>query len=422
MRIVFTPWGSLGDLHPYLAVALEMKRRGHDVLIATSDVYREKAEGEGLRFHSVRPDLRQYLEHPEQMADVMDRLRGPEMLFRRILMPAVRDMYDDLIGAVTGADLLVSHVAMCAAPMVAEKLGLRWVSVALQPAVFLSAYDPPYLPVFGNWLRLSPIVARIFTRFIRVETKRWLGAVYQLRQQLGLSTQRKHPLFEGQFSPFGTLAFFSPIFAHPQRDWPEKTVVTGFPFYDKLAPELSRLPEAMEQFLRAGDAPVVFTLGSSAVLVPSDFYAASARVVEKLSIRGILLAGPDFEKRIPIRTTSKLLVVEYAPYSQLFARSAAVVHSGGVGTTAQVLRSGKPMIVVPFSHDQPDNGARISRLGAGVMIPRRKYKPNTVAGELNALLSNTRIAQNAAKIGHAIRQEDGIRGAADALEAISANR
>jgi UDP:flavonoid glycosyltransferase YjiC (YdhE family) len=271
-------------------------------------------------------------------------------------------------------------------------------------------------------LRLSPFAARIFTRFIRVETKRWLGAVYQLRQQLGLSTQRKHPLFEGQFSPFGTLAFFSPIFARPQRDWPEKTVVTGFPFYDKLAPELSRLPEEMEQFLRAGDAPVVFTLGSSAVLVPSDFYAASARVVEKLSIRGILLAGPDFEKRIPIRTTSKLLVVEYAPYSQLFARSAAVVHSGGVGTTAQVLRSGKPMIVVPFSHDQPDNGARISRLGAGVMIPRRKYKPNTVAGELNALLSNTRIAQNAAKIGHAIRQEDGIRGAADALEAISANR
>src|SRR5690348_7676326 len=100
MRIVFTPWGSLGDLHPYLAVALEMKRRGHDVLVATSNVYREKVEGEGLRFHAVRPDLRPYLEHPEEVADVMDRLRGPEMLFRRILMPAVQDMYDDLINAV----------------------------------------------------------------------------------------------------------------------------------------------------------------------------------------------------------------------------------------------------------------------------------------------------------------------------------
>ncbi len=418
MRVVFTPWGSFGDLHPYLAVALEMKRRGHDVLIATTAVYESKVEGEGLSFRAVRPDMEQYAGNPKLMADLMDRLRGPEHLFRRILMPAVRDMYTDLGAATEGADLIVSHVAACAAPLVAEKTGIPWVSVALQPAVLWSASDPPSFPIFGDWVRISPAVARFVFRLIRTTTNPWMKEFYQLRRDIGLPEPSKHPLFEGQFSPFGTLAFFSRAFAQPQPDWPAKVTLTGFPFYDKLHAGSQGLCSDIEEFLKAGPPPVVFTLGTSAVFVPSNFYATSAAAIAKLNLRAILLAGVDFKTRTNLHSTEKILVTEYAPYSELFPRAAAVVHSGGIGTTAQVLRAGKPMIIMPFSHDQPDNAARIRRLGVGESIPRSRYKVDRVAQDIGKLLLDSATAGRAREVAKQMQSENGIEAAADALERI----
>lgn len=418
MRVVFTPWGSFGDLHPYLAVAIEMKRRGHDVLIATSPGYQPKVEGEGLSFYPVRPDMQQYVDNPELMRALMDKMRGPEHLMRRILMPAVRDMYADISVAVRGADLIVSHVAACATPLVAEKTGIPWVSVVLQPAVLWSAYDPSSFPLFGDWLRASPVIARSVFGFMRNVTDRWMKEIYELRRDIGLPAARKHPLFEGQFSPFGTLAFFSSAFAKPQPDWPAKTTVTGFPFYDKLDAASRGMNAELSQFLDSGPPPVVFTLGSSAVFIPGDFYSTGAAALEKLGQRAILLAGLDFQSRTGLRSKKDILVTDYAPYSELFPRAAMVVHSGGIGTTAQVLRAGKPMIIMPFSHDQPDNAARIMRLGVGTRIERSQYKVNRVAQEVERLLLDERTAARAREVGGQIQAEDGTRAAADALERI----
>jgi MGT family glycosyltransferase len=416
MRVVFTPWGSFGDLHPYLAVALEMKRRGHDVLVATIPEYREKVEGEGLAFSAVRPAMQQYVDDPKLMASLMDRLRGTEHLMRRILMPAVRDMYRDVSAAAEGAELLVGHLAAFATPLVAEKTGVPWVSVALQPSAVWSCYDPPYFPIFGDSVRLSPAIARMVFALIRNRTAAWMKELQRFRRELGLPPASKHPLFEGQFSPFGTLAFFSRWFAQPQPDWPANVTVTGFPFYDKLDAGSAGLTSEVERFLAAGPPPVLFTLGTSAVLVPSDFYATSAAAVEKLNLRAILLAGLDFQNRTSLRSSQNVLVTDYAPYSALFPRAAAVVHSGGIGTTAQVLRAGKPMIVVPFSHDQPDNAARAKRFGIGTTIPRSRYHVNRVAQEIEQVLMASAMAARASQMGERIRAENGIEAAANALE------
>jgi rhamnosyltransferase subunit B len=415
MRIVFTPWGSLGDLHPYLAVAVEMKRRGHDVLLATSEVYREKVEGEGIAFRCVRPDMRRFVEDPERIAKIMHPLKGPEYLFRQIVLPSLNDSFEDIHAAAENSDLLVGHIAMMAAPLAAEKLGIPWVSVALQPAVLFSVCDPPYFPVTGNLLRRSPALARVALGFLRFVTKRWMKPVYDLRREIGLAPGG-HPLFESQFSPFGTLAMFSPLFASAQEDWPRRTVTTGFPLYDKLDASSVGLPKLIGDFLERGPAPVVFTLGSSAVFAPGDFYQVSVAAARKLGRRTLLLAGPDFQERVSIASNDDVLVAAYAPFSALFPRAAAIVHQGGIGTTAQALRSGKPMIVMPFSHDQPDNAARVKRLGTGDVIPRRKYRADRVSRTLQHLLSDSAVLRTASEIGTAIQAEHGITSAADALE------
>jgi rhamnosyltransferase subunit B len=418
MRIVFAPWGSLGDLHPYLAVALEMQRRGHDVLLATSEIYREKVQEEGIAFHGIRPDMQPFIHDPERVAKIMHPLRGPEYLFRQIILPSLRDSYDDLCAAAKDADLLVSHIAMLAAPLAAEKLRLAWVSVALQPAVLFSTSDPPYFPITGNLLRRSPTLARLVMKQLRLQTKRWMKPVYNLRGQLNLTTD-KHPFFEGQFSPYGTLAMFSPVFARTQPDWPPHVITTGFPFYDKSDASSAGLPAGIEEFLARGSAPVVFTLGSSAVFAPADFYVVGANAARRVGCRALLLAGPAFEERLSIPSSDEMLVAAYAPYSALFPQAAAIVHQGGIGTTAQALRSGKPMIVMPFSHDQPDNAARVARLGTGKVIPRRKYTVDRVSRMLQRLLSDSSVLNRASELGAAIQAEDGIRSAADALENLS---
>jgi rhamnosyltransferase subunit B len=416
MRVVFTPWGSFGDLHPYLAIAIEMQRRGHDVLVATSAVYREKVEGEGVAFHPVRPEMENYFKHPERIAEVMNTFRGSEYLFRRILMPAVRDMYADLCAAVSGADLIVSHIAMPAAPVAAEKTGIRWISAVLQPSVLWSCMDPPSFPVIGRLIRTSPARARLFFRFVKHQSGTWMRELYKLRRELGVRDPDKNPLFEGTFSPLGILVLFSRHFAQPQPDWPPNVTVAGFPFYDKLDANSKGLTPEVEAFLAAGPPPVVFTLGTSAVFVPSDFYRTSAAAIQKLDLRAILLAGTEFHTRTELRSSEKILVTDYAPYSKLFPHAAAVVHSGGIGTTAQVLRAGKPMIVIPFSHDQPDNAARAARLGVGTTISRSRYGDKRVAREIETVLMDSAMARRAAVLGEKIRAENAVQTAADALE------
>lgn len=416
MRIVFTPWGSFGDLHPYLAVALEVKRRGHDVLVATSEVYRQKVEGEGLRFHSVRPDMSQFLENPELMKSVMHARRGPEYIVRNIMMPALRDSFEDVLEVAADADLLISHAAMYSTPLVAEVLQKRWLSVALQPAVFFSTQDPPYFPLVGWVTRMSPFWARMVFSLINRLTRRWVAPWHKFRTELKLPASSKNPIMQGQFSPFGTLALFSPAFAAPQPDWPVHTVAAGFAFYDKLDASSAGLPAELENFLNAGDPPVVFTLGSSAVFDPGSFYDVSAEAAHRLGIRAILLAGPEFRKRIPLQPNNTLHIAEYAPYSALFPRAAAIVHQGGVGTTAQALRAGKPVLVMPYSHDQPDNAARIKRLGAGLSIGRNRYTVSRVSASLSQLLRSASMATRAKEIAKQISLENGATAAADAIE------
>src|SRR5579872_2404591 len=106
MRILLTTFGSYGDLYPYLSLGGELRRRGHQVTLATSAVYRPKVESAGLSFHPVRPDVS--LDDRQLLAYVMDAKRGSERIVR-YLASSVRDSYDDVYDVAAGADLVLTH-------------------------------------------------------------------------------------------------------------------------------------------------------------------------------------------------------------------------------------------------------------------------------------------------------------------------
>lgn len=417
-RIVLTTFGTLGDVHPLIALSLELIQRGHRPVLAVAEMFRRKIEPLGIEFRPIRPNLNP--EDSELVALLMDIHKGTERTLREILFPAIRESYADLLAVVQeegGADLLLSGELVYAAPIVAEKTGIPWASYVLAPLSYFSAYDPPVLPPYPLLAKVEaalPGMGHVVARFVRFVTRNWAEPIYRFRAELGLP-RGANPLFDAKHSTQLALAMFSPVLGTPQEDWPSSTVVTGFAFYDGDAGK-RELPQALEQFLAAGEPPVVFTLGSAAVLDAGNFYEESARAAEILGIRAVLLVGSD-KRNIPARALPEsICVAEYAPYSKLFPRTAAVVHQGGVGTTAHALRAGRPMLVMPYSHDQPDNARRVQRLGVARVLRRQQYSAYRAAKDIHRLLSSPKYASRAAKIGFELQHENGVVTACDALE------
>lgn len=424
MRVVISTFGSLGDVHPYVAIALELKARGHAPLIATSEIYREKMEALNIDFHPVRPDMPSY-ERPDEVGkvveEVMDPKRGGERV-AQMLLPYLRDIYDDLYGATAGADLLLTHPLPLVGPMVAQKRELPWVSSVLAPASFLSSYDPivpPQWPWLYHLMRLSPWVGRGVLALAKLKLDKLMQPVYDLRAEVGLP-RGEQPILSGQHSPTCVLGLFSRLLAQPQPDWPKHTVVTGFPFYDRrdFFGETD-VPPGLNEFLNSGEPPIVFTLGSSAFWVARNFYRDSIEAAMALGRRALLLIGHS--RNQPAEPLPRgVAAFEYAPYSEVLPRACAVVHQGGVGTTGQGLRSGKPVLIVPHAHDQFDNAARVVRLGCGRSLPRPQYSGRTATSELRALLDNPACWDRAAEVGEIVRAEKGAMAAVDAIEGVLA--
>jgi len=415
-RIVITSFGSFGDINPYVGVALALKERGHHVMIATSEYYRKTIRELDLDFHPIRPTIEPT---SELLHRVMDASKGTEVILRELLFPSLRESYEDLMEATEQAELLVTHPITFAGPIVAEKRKIRWVSTVLSPISFFSAYDLPVFPRLPQLVKLRKFghgVTSLLVRHAKSTMRSWSEPARKLRKEVGLPPGND-PIFEGQFSPELVLAMFSQVLARPQLDWPTNARITGQVFYDGPNGDAGLLPELIH-FLEAGPPPVVFTLGSSAVAAAGDFYQESLDAVKQLQVRAVLLVGasPDNRPKGPI--PSDVGVFEYAPFSQLFPRAAAIVHQGGIGTTGQALRSGRPMLVVPFSHDQPDNAFRVQNLGVARTIYRNRYSARRAAENLRILLKDPSYSQCARQIGERVRSEDGVRAACDAIDEV----
>ena len=418
LRIVLSNIGTFGDINPLIAIALELKRRGHTPVMAVPAIFEPKIVPLGLEFHAVRPDIDPKNTILAEM--VYDVKKGTERGLREFLFPVLRQSYDDLLDAATKpahADLLLLGELNYAGPLVAEVTGIPWASYVLAPLSFFSAFDPPVLPMYPRLARADKAVpgfGRAIRRLARFVSRKWPQPIYDLRRELGLP-KGANPLFDAKHSPYLVLALFSRVLGTEQKDWPANTKITGFCYYDADAGN-AKLPPHLEEFMAAGDPPVVFTLGSAAVLAAGKFYEFSARAAKRMGIRAVLLIGNDPRNRLQQELPPSICVAEYAPYSALFSRASMVVHQGGVGTTAQCLRAGKPMLIMPYSHDQPDNGRRMRRLKVGRVIQRGNYTPLRVARKLKAMLAEPLFARRAQAVAARLEHEDGVGAACNVLE------
>lgn len=415
-RVVLATFGTAGDLHPFLAVALELKSRGVEPIIAAAEDYRSKVEREGVGFQRMRPALETLGTHlgMSERAIARAAAKRPDFILREIVLPHLRDAYEDVMSVARNADMIVTHSVAYGAQLAAEKCQIPQVSIVLQPMLFFSLYDPP---VIANAPRLSRWIYRrglAWTRSVLALSKwvarGWAKPIDSFRAEIGLPKATRHPLFQGQFSPLGTIALFSPVFGSPQADHPPHTEIVGFAFYDKHS---TATDDSLEEFLAAGDAPIVFTQGTSAVHDAEAFIRESLAAVKDIGCRAVFVLDEERVRQWHAESSASILITGYAPYSELFPQARVIVHHGGIGTTAQALRAGRPQLIAPYFVDQPDNAARVERLGCGRVVPPGLYMQQLVRSELETLLSEPQYAQAAEKVGERISREHGAERAAE---------
>ena len=266
-----------------------------------------------------------------------------------------------------------------------DALGIPGVSVHLSPAILRSVLKPartPPLPVSArlprSWNRLvySIVDALLIDRALA-------GPLNDFRRSLGLPPVKR--IFNSWIhSPDRVIGLFPDWFAPQPPDWPRQTVLTGFPLYDES--DVTAVDPAVERFLIDGPAPIAFTPGS-AMRHAQRFFAEAVRTCRILGCRGVLLSR--HAENMPANLPPDVRHVDYVPFSRLLPHCAALVHHGGIGTAAQALAAGIPQLVVPMAHDQPDNAARLNRLGVAEVLPARRFRAPRASAALKLAMDQS---------------------------------
>lgn len=417
-KVVLATFGTHGDVIPFLAVARHLARRGLRPVLASAPFYRELVEDAGVAFCPLPPTQEQLLRDtgmdvPDLFRRSMGKLGGVRFATRKLVLPYLAQTWAALDEACSGAQLLVSHLYVFAAPLVAERRAMHWRTICLQPMALMSPYDRPVLSELLPVHRLQPLLGpERYGRTLRTlasPTRRWFAPVDALRARLGLAPAHGHPLLEGAHAPGGVFAMFDPVLMRDFRGLPPNTLLVGSAHDDgtdgRLAPDL-------EAFLRAGPPPVAFTLGTSAVHNPGRFYEEASQACRALGQRAVFLKGGNaFGAALP----PGQLAVDSASHAGLFPHCAAVVHQGGAGTCFQAMRAGVPQLVVPHGNDQPDNAARLVELGVALRMRSWPLAARSMRPRLQRLLADAALRDAARQLAGRLLPQDGAEKVAQIL-------
>jgi sterol 3beta-glucosyltransferase len=404
MKIAILTAGSRGDVEPCLALALGLGRAGFTPTVAADTNFESFVTGRGVRFAPIGADFFAFFRSEEGQAllkrDHRRLLRGvsPEVLAMR------QRMMEDAWKAVRDADAVIYHPRVLGAYDAVEKLGIPAMLWDYQPVLVPTGrFSFPLLPP----LELGRLVNRLSYSAVRLAQFPYAAIRNRWRvRSLGLPPR---PWYADDLRRRGRrlpiLYAFSRHVIPPPEEWRGRAEVTGYWHLDPPAGWCP--PEDLAAFLAAGPPPVYVGFGSMVNPFAERVTAVVVAALKKCGVRGILMTGWGGLSKVDELGT--ILQLDAAPHGWLFPRVAAVVHHGGMGTTAAGLRAGKPSIVCPFFHDQPFWGKVVHDLGAGPRpIPQAELSVDRLAEAIRAATTDEGMRQRAAALGEKIRSEDGV--------------
>ena len=403
------PFGSGGDVFPFVGIGKGLRARGHRVTVISLETFEKAIREAGLEFASVgtKDDFERIANDPR----LWHPIHGPRAVFR-MGAEAVRVFYDKLRSLISDPQhcTILAPATVFGARLAREKLGVRLLTVHLQPAVLLSLHDTPVFFAGAPWLSRLPIGVKRFLFSLPNPINQMVSPVLRRECLAEGVTAPRHAYPDWWESPDGTIVLFPGWFASPQPDWPTPCHQHTFPRED-LA-EGAALGPTLEAFLAAGEKPIVFTPGTGHRQV-RKFFEEALDAVRRLGRRAIF-ATRQVHDLPPLPPSVN--AVEYVPFSLLLPHCAALVYHGGIGTCSQALAAGIPHLVMAMAHDQPDNANRLQRLGVGMGITPRQFKGPRVAECLRQLLESDEVARQCADCARRMQDDPRLETMIDWIE------
>lgn len=415
LNLLLATVGSAGDIHPFLALGGALRARGHRVTLACPEPFGPLVRQAGLE-PCVMGTAAQY-EAVTHEPDLWHPRKGFGVIWRHT-RAGLRLLHDHVQALPAGEPaLLVAHpLALPAADLCrALRPGLPIAAAWLAPTNLRTVHDP---------LSMGPLAV---PRWVPLAWRRWawrridarlldpvtVADINAQRSALGLPPV-VHFVDHLQSVADLSLLLFPPWFGPTQPDWPRPLAEGGFLLYDR--PDTAALPPAVQHFLRAGEAPVVFTPGTGHRHA-AGYFAAALHAVQALGRRAVFVTGHP--EQLPAALPPTVIAPGYVSFRALLPQAAALVHHGGIGTTAEALRAGVPQLVLPFAHDQFDNARRVQALGVGRALPASRATAASLRGPLARLLADGPLAARCRAVAAHFAAADPLPGLCDAIERLA---
>jgi UDP:flavonoid glycosyltransferase YjiC (YdhE family) len=374
--------GSAGDVHPLTWLARLLQARGHEVLLMVGAAAEAIARRSGVPYQAIGDAAQQEeiirnpdLWHPRKAFPLIASMLPA---YAREMVPALEQLVDP------GRTVILAGSLAYGARIVGARQGVPVFTVDLQPSLMMSVEESPVVVAGAEWLPRAPRwVRRAFFGIGNWQVNRLMRPLLKLETEYGLPARPKGIKHDWWHSPDGVLCLYPAWFARKAADWPRNALLTRFPLYDEA--EVLPPDHALESFLREGAPPVVITPGSANAHA-AEFIASSVAGVIAAGRRGLI--ATRYPEQVPNHLPPQVRRFDYIPFGQVFPRAAAVIHHGGIGTTAQCLAAGVPQLIMPMAHDQPDNASRIRKMGVGDYLYPRQFTPARVAQALRRSLAS----------------------------------
>jgi sterol 3beta-glucosyltransferase len=419
-HITIIAFGTRGDVQPALALGKGLQAAGHAVRVLAGANFREWIAGHGLEAAPSRTDMQALIasEGGQAWIDSGNNPLAQTRMMKRLLAADGYPMIEDAWQASQGTDLLISSfTSEVYALSIAEKLGIKQATMIGQPALVATrdGRAVPNGPLPGRVSLINYLFGKLF-----LEPYPWmlLGKLNNRlrREVLGLPPQSRAESTAARKQLLTLLGYSRHVVPHP-ADWPANFHTVGFYFLDEENDW--EPPDALLDFLAAGEAPVSIGFGSMTGRDPQGLTELVVDAVQRSGARAILLSGWAGLGQMDL--PEGIFCLERAPHGWLFDHVAAVVHHGGAGTTAAGLRAGAPSVIVPHFVDQPFWGERVHALGAGPKpVPRQKLTAAKLGAAIAVTVGNAPMAQRASELAGKIAQEDGVAAAVGLVEGLLA--
>ena len=422
-RIVLTSAAFWGDVMPFVPIARELSRRGHDVVYALPADHHAMLVDEPFALADIASTFSpQDVMRDRRQRDLIER-RGMTMggaalaryWSQRYTVRELDQVVEATSAALEGADLMITHPTMgCVTGIAADVVGVPWVTGHLFPMMLPTGQRPPstfavpQLPgAAGRALNHAAWSAAERAIALMTDDR----SVNRFRVRHGLPAVRANMLLAG-VSHLATFVLVSPAYFPPPSDWPASVRMTGFTVWDGS----SDVPDEVEAFLAAGDPPVVVSMGTCAGATAAEVFRETTDALDRLGARSLCLVAHEQHRKATL--VGRDGVFRFAPLRKVLPRCRAIVHAGSHGTNAVAMQAGLPSVSVPVLFDQLWHGRRTEELGIGRLVAGKRNRRVRLAGALETVLGDPAYSARARDFAEVLAREDGVSAVCREIESV----